>query len=208
MDNKRYLLALALSMGIILIWMQFVMPPAKPPVSVPAKPGQVPSIPVPPVSGKTPSQAGGVEQAPEAPVGTAPAETPPKKEEAAASEERTVETDLFRVRFVNRGARILSWQLKKYQDDAGKPLELVSIASPKLKRFPLDLEFDDANRSRTPCLSSRYRRPKERSRPGSFSVTPTAPDWKSARSWCSPPLPTSCPWSRRPSVQAVRCVRE
>jgi YidC/Oxa1 family membrane protein insertase len=128
-------------MGIILIWMQFVMPPAKTPVSVPGKPAPAQGNPGPPAPGETPSQAGAV-QAPLPAQDTAQAVAPPKAE-ATVSEERTLETDLFRVRFGNRGARILSWELKQYQDDAGKPLELVSIASPKLKRFPLDLEFDD-----------------------------------------------------------------
>ncbi len=142
MDNKRYLLALALSMGIILIWMQFVMPPAKSPVSVPGKPEPTQGKAAPPASGETPSQAGGIAQAPLPAEEAAPGVAAPKVE-AAVSEERTLETNLFRVRFGNRGARILSWELKQYQDDAGKPLELVSIASPKLKRFPLDMEFDE-----------------------------------------------------------------
>jgi len=142
MDNKRYLLALALSMGIILIWMQFVMPPAKAPIPAPGKPGQSQSTPAPVVSKETPPQAGGAEPAPAPSEGVAPSEAPPKQE-AAVAEERTIETELFRIRFDNRGARILSWQLKPYQDDAGQPLELVNFASAKLKHFPLDLEFDE-----------------------------------------------------------------
>ena len=140
MDNKRYLLALALSMGIILIWMQFVMPPAKPPV--PGKPDQAQTTPAQAASAATPSQEGGAVQSSVPPAGASAAETAPK-EEAAVAEEKTIETDLFRVRFENRGARILSWQLKRYQDDAGKPLELVNTAAGKLKHHPLDLEFDE-----------------------------------------------------------------
>ena len=142
MDNKRYLLALALSMGIILLWMQFVMPPAKTPVTAPSKADQSSAIAAPPTSSETSSQAGSAGQAPVPAQGTASAVAAPKTE-AAVAEEPTLETNLFRVRFGNRGARILSWQLKQYQDDAGKPLELVSIASPKLNRFPLDMEFDE-----------------------------------------------------------------
>ena len=54
-----------------------------------------------------------------------------------------METGLFRIHLGNRGARILGWELKRYLDDTGKPLELVSLAAPKLKCFPLDLEFTD-----------------------------------------------------------------
>jgi len=129
-------------MGILLIWMQFVMPPAKPPVAVPGKSAPSQSAAAPLASGASPSRADAIEPAPAPAEEAVPAVTAPKAESAVA-EERTLETDLYRLRFSNRGARILSWQLKRYQDDAGKPLELVSFASPKLNHFPLDLEFDE-----------------------------------------------------------------
>jgi YidC/Oxa1 family membrane protein insertase len=52
----------------------------------------------------------------------------------------TVDTDLYRIEFSNQGAVIKSWVLKKYQDDAGNPLQLINpsardLASP----FALDL---------------------------------------------------------------------
>jgi YidC/Oxa1 family membrane protein insertase len=64
--------------------------------------------------------------------------------EAARPEERTIETALYRVRVSNQGAVITAWQLKSYSDDHGKPLDLVSPGSPKVKRFPLGLEFADS----------------------------------------------------------------
>ena len=63
--------------------------------------------------------------------------------EAAQPEERSLETDLYRIRIGNHGGVILGWQLKKYNDDAGQPLELVSPGSAKTKRFPLALDFAD-----------------------------------------------------------------
>ena len=147
MDNKRYLLALALSMGILLLWMQFVIPPPKPPAHGPE------TLATPPAATATGGVSASAAPGPaptELPAGaTAPPARPtgeadaPAREEASEAEERSVETDLFRIRLSNRGARVVSWVLKGYQDDQGRPLELVSVASPKLKRFPLDLEFGD-----------------------------------------------------------------
>jgi YidC/Oxa1 family membrane protein insertase len=139
MDNKRYLLALALSMGVILLWMKFVLPtsnaPKPSPVGAPTSAGA-------PLPGEAPAATSPTEPGPEPKAAEHP-QAIDVKEEATGAEEKSVETDLFRIRVSNRGARILSWQLKKYQDDNGKPLELVSLASSKLNRFPLDLEFED-----------------------------------------------------------------
>jgi YidC/Oxa1 family membrane protein insertase len=45
--------------------------------------------------------------------------------QAASEETVTVDTDVYRVVFSNRGAVVRSWVLKDYKDHAGKPLELV-----------------------------------------------------------------------------------
>src|ERR1019366_6905285 len=45
--------------------------------------------------------------------------------QAVAEETVTVDTDVYRVVFSNRGAVVRSWVLKDYMDHAGKPLELV-----------------------------------------------------------------------------------
>jgi hypothetical protein len=71
-----------------------------------------------------------------------PAATEP--EEAEQAEEKTIETDLYRIRVGNRGAAILGWQLKRYVDDEGRPLELVSPGAGKVDRYPLGIEFADA----------------------------------------------------------------
>ncbi len=44
---------------------------------------------------------------------------------AGSEETVTVDTDVYRVVFSNRGAGVKSWVLKDYKDHAGKPLELV-----------------------------------------------------------------------------------
>jgi len=45
--------------------------------------------------------------------------------QAASEETATIDTDVYRVVFSNRGAVVRSWVLKDYKDHAGKPLELV-----------------------------------------------------------------------------------
>jgi YidC/Oxa1 family membrane protein insertase len=44
---------------------------------------------------------------------------------ATAETETTVENELYRIVFTNRGAQVKHWILKKYSDTAGKPLDLV-----------------------------------------------------------------------------------
>ena len=65
--------------------------------------------------------------------------------QAAAEMETVVENDFYRITFTNRGGQVKSWILKKYDDDHGKPLDLVnSAASPKYG-YPLSLWTYDAN---------------------------------------------------------------
>lgn len=54
-----------------------------------------------------------------------PAEVPGAVQ-AAQAEIFTLETDLHKVTFSNRGATVRSWILKSYKDATGKPLELVN----------------------------------------------------------------------------------
>ncbi len=118
--QERLLIAFAL-IGVVLMGMQYLMPstPADTkkgpqPVTTPAnsQPAPVPSAkPVPP------KPAGGVIV-------------------AQGDETATVETDLYRLRFSNRGAVVRSWVLKKYKD-----LELVNPAANGKTVFPLAVRF-------------------------------------------------------------------
>src|SRR5262245_4008693 len=119
MDNKRYLIALALSMGVILLWTYFVIPHPKPPASAPQT---APSAQVEQPAGSqttgphpggpdTEAGAGPTAAAPPDEPAAVPEEREVREEEATAAEEKTVETTLYRIRFQNRGGRIVSWQL-------------------------------------------------------------------------------------------------
>ena len=62
--------------------------------------------------------------------------------------ETVVENDFYRITFTNRGALVKSWILKKYDDDQGKPLELVSKAAAKFG-YPLSLwTYDEGQRNK------------------------------------------------------------
>jgi len=88
----------------------------------------------PPTPPQSSAPAASGPSSPSAPAATA-AVTPAI---AAASEtETTVENDLYKIVFSNRGAQVKHWILKKYTDSAGKPLDLVQ---PQLaERFGLPL---------------------------------------------------------------------
>jgi YidC/Oxa1 family membrane protein insertase len=76
--------------------------------------------------------------------------TPSAGSKQAASESETVvENDLYRITFTNRGAQVKSWVLKKFDDDHGKPLDLVhQLTAPKYG-LPLSLWiYDDGLRNK------------------------------------------------------------
>ena len=57
--------------------------------------------------------------------------------------EFTVDTDIYRIQFSNKGAVVRSWVLKKYLDHAGKPLELVNQTSFAKVPAPFSLALKD-----------------------------------------------------------------
>ena len=59
--------------------------------------------------------------------------------QAAAETTTVVENELYRITFSNRGGQATSWILKKYHDNAGKPLDLVHDGAAKLFGYPLSL---------------------------------------------------------------------
>ncbi len=67
----------------------------------------------------------------EPPKSEAQAAVPPAAGRVTAEAEQsyTVETDVYRITFTNRGAVVRSWLLKKHLSHAGKPLELVNTAA-------------------------------------------------------------------------------
>jgi YidC/Oxa1 family membrane protein insertase len=56
---------------------------------------------------------------------------------AASETETTVENELYKIVFTNRGAQVKSWILKSYKDTAGKPLDMVQPQTAARFGFPL-----------------------------------------------------------------------
>jgi YidC/Oxa1 family membrane protein insertase len=117
-----------------------VFGPKKP--QQPAHPAQQKSQAAQPATtSPAPADAGGADAA----AKTAAAPAPQANAVQASSETDTVvENELYRITFTNRGAQVKSWILKKYTDDAGKPLDLVNHEAAKKFGLPLSLFAYDA----------------------------------------------------------------
>ncbi|HKW98937.1 MAG TPA: membrane protein insertase YidC [Bryobacteraceae bacterium] len=129
--ETRLLLALGL-MGLVMFVTPYFFKAPPPP---PGKKSE---------AAKTQKPASAPAQPP-APVVPEPApDVPDSSEHTGAQSEQTftVETDLYKVVLSNRGAVVREWILKKYQDDAGKPLELVNTAATAKVGFPFSLAFE------------------------------------------------------------------
>jgi YidC/Oxa1 family membrane protein insertase len=114
----------------------------------------------PPVKKATPAATQAETPATGAPAtpgdGQVPAATPGSQTSAPAvaatnEETSTIDTDLFRVTFSNRGGVVKSWLLKKYKTHSGTPQELVNAAShadpPAALYFPGPKPAADLNKA-------------------------------------------------------------
>ena len=118
MEERRLLLAVALSLLVLTAYQFYFAPPPPPPgAGKPASPAAGPSAA--PASAPTP-------QAPVAAATAAPSRR------VAAEREHGVDVEAPEVAVVltNKGARILSWKLKKFTDLQGKPEEMVLAVRP------------------------------------------------------------------------------
>jgi YidC/Oxa1 family membrane protein insertase len=137
MEERRLLLAFALSLLVLTAYRLLVAPPA-------------PTVKPQP----TPTRSAAPEPAPSlapAPPPTVHAEPPREAPAVADARERRVEVHgpTLEVVLTNRGARIFSWRLPRFKDPEGAPVEMVQ-ARPSGPR-PLDLETGD------PSLDERIR---------------------------------------------------
>jgi YidC/Oxa1 family membrane protein insertase len=110
--EKRLPIALGLMMLVLLV-SQYLFKPA--PGPKPVKPANETAE----VKLATPPPAAAVPQAPIPP-------SAPGQIQATSEQTTQIDTDLYHIVFTNRGAVVKSWVLKKYQDEAGKPLQLIN----------------------------------------------------------------------------------
>ncbi len=111
----------------------------------------------PPPAKKAAAGAGetGVKEAPkekkEVPPPVVPSQPPPGQVSAERQDDAILlETELYRVQFSNRGAVVRSWVLKKYRDNAGKPVELVNPVGGTQLGFPFSVRLKGAQVSPGP----------------------------------------------------------
>jgi YidC/Oxa1 family membrane protein insertase len=119
MEERRLLLAVALSL-LVLTAYQFLFPtapaPRRPATGPSAAPSAAPSVPARP----TPAGAAA------AGVTARPTAAPPVAQVADERERRVeLQGEQVTVAFSNRGARLVSWQLKRFRDAKGRPEEMV-----------------------------------------------------------------------------------
>ncbi|HWZ43130.1 MAG TPA: membrane protein insertase YidC [Candidatus Saccharimonadales bacterium] len=88
------------------------------------------------------------QQKPEmAPVAQTPAAKVPKSKPvvpavsktAQAETESIIDNDLYRIKFVNRGAQVKSWVLKKFKNDKHEDLDIVNPFTARAVGYPLSL---------------------------------------------------------------------
>jgi YidC/Oxa1 family membrane protein insertase len=59
--------------------------------------------------------------------------------QASSESTTTIENELYRITFTNRGGQVSSWILKKFKDSDGKPLNLVHTQAAEKFGYPLSL---------------------------------------------------------------------
>jgi YidC/Oxa1 family membrane protein insertase len=135
--ERRVLLAISLSLGVLFLFQAFYGPkpqaPGTPAANVTSS-GPTASTATPPVAGAPAAAAAATAPVPQTPL--AVGETDER--------EITVETTKVRAVFTNRGGRLRHWMLKEYKDDQGRLLDLVPASPPPDAPTPFSLKVEDA----------------------------------------------------------------
>ncbi len=76
-------------------------------------------------------------------VAKAASTAPASAKQAAEEQTTTIENDLYKVTFTNKGGQVKSWILKKFTDNQSRPLELVNQAAADKFGYPLSMWSGD-----------------------------------------------------------------
>jgi YidC/Oxa1 family membrane protein insertase len=133
--ERRLLLAFALMM-LVLFGAQYFFHPAPAPKPVaPTNPNHAAEVAKPPAPAAA-EKANAPKEAASTPAAVPSGETV----QATAEATQTIDTDLYRIVFTNKGAVVKSWELKKFRDSTGKKvLDLVNDSSTGLP-FPFSID--------------------------------------------------------------------
>ncbi len=128
-QEKRLLLAFAISFAVLMIWRAVFIKEARPPSRAPQR------AQAPPISSPQPEAKALV-----------PLQLPVT--EGSKAEEIVIEGgNLYRVTLSTQGAVVKSWVLKKYLDEQDHPLDVVNRAACEQLGFPISLNLGDADLS-------------------------------------------------------------
>jgi YidC/Oxa1 family membrane protein insertase len=141
-NERRLLIVFALTFLVLILFQPLLKKYGPQP---PAEQARKPSV-----SSQTAAVAP-LAHAPSATSEPAPPAAPPVvAKQASAETETVIDNDLYRVTFTNRGARVKSWILKKYRNNAQNgPLDLVNLQTSPSFGYPLSLyTYDETLRNR------------------------------------------------------------
>ncbi|MCC6241903.1 MAG: membrane protein insertase YidC [Gemmatimonadaceae bacterium] len=127
--EKRVFLAIALSL-LVLTGYQYFFPSTPAPVSTVAPAATA-------ANGTTPATAAPAGTTPTAAAYVAPASDP-------SARDIVVETESIRAVFSTQGAVLKHWMLKHYDDNIGRPLDLIPVQVPASMPRPFSLSTTDA----------------------------------------------------------------
>lgn len=136
MEERRLLIAVALSLLVLTAYQLLFAPPPRPTTPSPAPAASASPVPSAAPPGAPPAAG------PAASVAPSPSPAAAVASEADTEERRVeVVTPDVTVAFNNKGARIISWKLAHFGDAAGRPEELVQTV--KDAPHPFDIETND-----------------------------------------------------------------
>ncbi len=136
-QDSRSLLVFSMVFVVMLLALQYFKP--KRPEPQPAAPKQQQSANAP-----NPSAVGSSNTAAATDANVSPPSSTTTAVVSEGEQTTTVENELYKIVFTNRGAQVKSWVLKKYKDDNGKPLDLVNLETAAKFGYPLSLYSYDA----------------------------------------------------------------
>ena len=143
MDNRRFLLAIGLSVAFLALYNLFLGP--KPGAMAPKRE----AAPMVSAVGNDGAEKETDQKTAEAVASGEPATTEPTADQVVVREESerlfTVDGPLWTAVFTNRGGALIHFVLKSYRDDAGQPLDLVDQRAGERGLYPFHLApFGDA----------------------------------------------------------------
>jgi YidC/Oxa1 family membrane protein insertase len=143
--ERRLLLVFALTFLVIIISQPLIKKYFPQFSSTAPAPTKTETVPVPAPPPQTPAAAAALPSVP----GNVKAVASAAIKQGSSEQETVVENDVYRITFTNRGGRVKSWILKKFDDAHGRPLDLVNNAAAAKYGYPLSLwTYDEALRNK------------------------------------------------------------